>query len=136
MAPPVATGMERVATKDVDMNGVKVKKGTVLYACFPANYTDERFHEQPQKFIPVRWSDPKWKTLETIKKYPALFLPFAIGSRTCIGQHLAMNETKIILSLFLKKYNYELVNKDYQLKFTQGFLREPLEDIKYKLTRK
>lgn len=58
LAPPVATGMERVATKDVELSGVKVKKDTVLYACFPANYTDERYHARPMEFIPDRWVDP------------------------------------------------------------------------------
>ena len=134
LAPPVVTGMERIALHDHDLAGIKIKKGTVLMACHSANHLDPRFHDKPNNYSPDRWLNPSSKTLETIKTYPASFIPFSMGARTCIGQHLAMGETRIIISLFLRKFKYELVDKDYRLRFTQRFLREPLDDIKYKLT--
>ena len=133
LAPPVVTGMERIAKFDHDLAGIKIKKGTVLMACHSANHLDPMLHEDPHTFNPERWMKPS-RTLETIKKYPCSFIPFSVGPRTCIGQNLAMNEVKVIVSMFLKAFDYKLIDADYKLRFTQRFLREPLDEIVYKLT--
>ena len=133
LAPPVVTAIERIALHDHDLAGIKVKKGTILMACHCANHLDDRFFEDAATYNPERWIKPS-KSQESVKAYPSLFVPFSLGARHCIGQNFAMNEAKIILAIFFKKFKYELADKNYQLKFTQRFLREPLEPIVYKLT--
>jgi hypothetical protein len=47
-----------------------------------------------------------------------------------------MAEAAIFFSQFFMQYDYEIIDEaNYQLKFTQRFLREPLEQFSYKLTR-
>lgn len=38
------------------------------------------------------------------------FLGFIAGPRNCIGQHFALLETKIVLSLLVQKYSFIPVN--------------------------
>jgi len=102
-------------------------------ACHCTNHLDPRFHDEPEKYDPERWLKPS-KTQEMIKAQPSLFIPFSMGARHCIGQHFAMNEARVILTIFMKKFRYELLDKDYEVKFTQRFLREPLDPVKYILT--
>lgn len=135
LAPPVVTAIERIALFDHDLAGINVKKGTILMACHAANHLDERFFEDPYTYNPERWISPS-KSQESVKDYPSLFIPFSMGPRKCVGQNFAMNEAKIFLTIFMRKYRYELADKSYQVKFTQRFLREPLDPIVYKLTPK
>jgi len=133
LAPPVVTAIERIALNDHELAGMQIKKGTILMACHCANHLDSRFHDEPERFNPERWLKPS-KTQDTIKQFPSSFIPFSMGARHCIGQNFALNEAKVILTIFMKKFNYELADKDYKLKFTQRFLREPLEAVTYKVT--
>jgi cytochrome P450 len=135
LAPPVVTGMERIALHDHDLAGIKIKKGTVIMCCHSANHLDPLFHDDPETFDPERWLKPS-KSQETLKKYPSTFIPFSMGARNCLGQNLAQNEARIILGFFMKKFEYELADKNYKLRFTQRFLREPLDDIIYKIKAK
>ena len=41
-------------------------------------------------------------------KLPQAYIPFGIGTRVCVGQHLAMIELKVILSLILSKFFFKL----------------------------
>jgi len=133
MTPPAVYGLERVVQTDHCLGGINVKKGTVLTGCFLANNFDHRFHNDPDVFDPQRWMKPS-KTQETINSNPYVFTPFLVGGRNCIGQHLAQNEAKVLFSLFLKKFHFELADKDYKMRLTTRFLYEPLDDLKYRLT--
>jgi len=135
MAPPVVTAVERLALNDHELAGMKIKKGTILSTCHIANYLDERFFENPSTYNPDRWLKPS-KSQDSVTKYPSLFIPFSIGPRRCIGQNFAMNEAKVIMTVFMKKFKFELSNKDYKLRFTHRFLREPLDPVTYDLTPK
>ncbi|CAB4269420.1 unnamed protein product [Prunus armeniaca] len=37
-------------------------------------------------------------------KCPQAYIPFGFGPRICVGQHLAMTEMEVILSLILSKF--------------------------------
>lgn len=41
-------------------------------------------------------------------KMPQAYMPFGVGTRTCAGQHFAMAELKVILSLILSKFSLSL----------------------------
>jgi len=133
LAPPVATAVERVALHDHELAGIKIKKDTTLMACHPANHLDERFFEDPHVYNPERWTKPSLSQ-ESVKAFPSIFIPFSMGPRRCIGQNFAMSEAKVILTILMRKFRYDIADENYSLRFTQRFLREPLEPIVYKLT--
>jgi len=128
-ATPASNLFPRVATQDHQLLDVTIKKGTVMNVEFMAlNFSEQNF-ENPHAFDPYRFI--KKPTLED----PFAFIPFSAGSRNCIGQHLAMIEGRIILSEFLKRYDFSL-RDGYEMKMTIKFLYEPKHELQMNLTRR
>mmetsp|Transcript_10514 Transcript_10514/g.9056 ORF Transcript_10514/g.9056 Transcript_10514/m.9056 type:complete len:140 (-) Transcript_10514:102-521(-) len=132
LAPPVVTSTERVAVTDHEVAGIKIKKGTFMAVCHVANLLDDRFFENAASFDPERWVRD-FTTAKTMKEHPSVYIPFAMGARQCIGQRFAMNEARVVLTAFLRMYDYKLADDDYKIEFTQRFLREPVDPIVYKM---
>ncbi len=63
------------------------------------SFSSEKYWFEPNKFDPSRFEG----------HYPDALLPFGLGPRSCIGQHFAMQEAKIILALTLRRFHFELV---------------------------
>lgn len=133
MATPAPIVFDREALEDHSIGDLKIKKGTYINANFIGNNFDKRYHEEPEKFIPERWTDPNSLTLQSLGSQPMAFTPFSIGGRNCIGQHIAMMEAKIILGMFLKTYSYEMSDPNYKLQMAMTFLYEPATSLMYKL---
>ena len=121
--------LPRIAKQDVVLGGIKVKKGTIVNAYLTANHYRNDVFTDPLTFKPERWIDNgEGNNL----KDPFTYIPFWAGYRGCIGQQLALIETKIFLIEFLKRYDFELI-KNYKLKMVKEFLVTPMEKVKIKL---
>lgn len=90
-----------------------LKKGKVLKdlgwkitPAFSLALTREEFFLNGDHFDYRRWL--KDDSVKINNQF--LYAPFAAGPRSCIGQHMAMFEMKIILSAFLKKYRIHIKN--------------------------
>jgi len=127
---PSAWPFYRVAIQDHTLGGdLKIKKGTwIRVETFGLSHNPKNF-ENPLEFNPARWKD------NSKKIDPFSFVPFSAGPRNCIGQHLAVAETKIIMSEFLERFDYK-VKDGYQLKMRQRFLYEPTDEMIFELTPK
>jgi len=84
-----------------------------------------KYYDDPEKFNPNRWigSDAPTKKLDSF-----VFTPFSAGPRNCLGQHLAMIETKIILIKLLQKFDFKLC-ENYKMKWGFKGLYEPVDPI-------
>jgi len=71
--------------------------------------------------------------MKTVQGDPFSHIPFGAGPRNCIGQYLAMNEARAVLALFVKLFDYELTDKNYDLKMAIRFTYEPAEKLMYKM---
>jgi len=131
-APMIFT---RKAQQDHTLGNLKIKKGTLVTMNMLANNYNPKIHNEPTKFDPDRWLTDS-QTMKSISNNPFLYTPFSTGGRNCIGQHLAMNEARIIFSLFLKKYKAELTDKNYKLEMIFRMLYEAVKDIEFALTTK
>lgn len=89
-----------------------------------ANKHDPKVFPNPHSFIPERWLEEKKQTERDIYS----FLPFSAGKKNCIGQHLAKLETKLIVSMFVKRFDFTLI-EGFDLKMISRFLYEPEQPI-------
>ena len=122
---------ERVARKDHNILGIKIKKGTTVAGGFKALSSHPKYYKNAHEFDPDRFlrKDPE----EKFNTEPFVYLPFSSGRRNCIGQHLAILEAKVALVHLLMRYVMSLPkNYQYQLHIDIGFLI-PMQPLKLKL---
>ena len=119
----------RTALEDHNICDIRVKKGTQVKTHNWANMFDSKIYENPDEFNPSRWIDRK---SEYEKMDPFKFLPFSGGARNCIGQHLAILETKINLILFLLTFEFK-IPEDYDMIWQADFLVEPKNKLIFEL---
>ncbi|KAM3142819.1 hypothetical protein pb186bvf_005203 [Paramecium bursaria] len=115
----------RVAVKDHYVGQIFVKKETRIDVGLMPITTHPKYFENSQEFDIDRWF--KMKSSDA-------YIPFSGGRRNCIGQHLALIETKLILIYLIQNYNITI---DDQTKLVMhfGFAYEPLDDRLVKFER-
>jgi cytochrome P450 len=75
---PITPFTARIATEDVELAGVTVPRGTVLFVCAATANRDPAAFEEPDRF--------------DITREPAPVLTFGFGAHYCIGAYLARAE--------------------------------------------
>ena len=129
MYHPAPVTFDREALEDHKLGDLDVPKGTWVKQDFFAVSHNEKYWDEPFKFKPERFkADAK-------KVDPYAFVPFGGGPRNCIGQHLSIIETKIIISEFLERFHCKLI-EGYELKMAFKFLYEPLNELTFDISPK
>ncbi|TYP79157.1 cytochrome P450 [Paenibacillus methanolicus] len=100
-APTFFTG--RSAIRDVELGPLRVKKGqSVLFSPF-AIHQNPAYFPDPQAFLPERFEN------DLLKRIPQFaYMPFGGGPRGCIGNHFAMLEMVIVLTMIGQRYRIRL----------------------------
>eukprot|EP01041_Mallomonas_annulata_P012731 gene12731-26816_t len=93
----------RMASEDVDIDSVHIPKGATVMLNMQGVHHNPNIWPNPMEYRPDRF-------LEELK--PFTFLPFIEGPRQCLGQNLSLLETKIVLSLLILSFDFEIMNKD------------------------
>jgi len=98
--PPVYL-IGREAIDECVISGFRVKKGTTLLMSQWLIHRDPRFFEQPEKFIPERWTE---EFARTMPKFA--YFPFGGGPRLCIGNTFAMMEMVLVLADIAQRFRF------------------------------
>ncbi|KAK7292080.1 hypothetical protein RIF29_07755 [Crotalaria pallida] len=102
--PPTIATIRRTKT-DVDLGGYKVPRGTELLIPILAVHHDQGiWGNDVNEFNPGRFSEG----VARAAKHPVAFIPFGLGVRTCIGQNLAVLQTKLALAIMLQRFSFRL----------------------------
>lgn len=102
--PPTIATIRRAKT-DVDLGGYKIPRGTELLIPILAVHHDIAiWGNDVNEFNPGRFSEG----VARAAKHPVAFIPFGLGVRTCIGQNLAVLQTKLALAIILQRLSFRL----------------------------
>lgn len=97
--PGQATGSPRETTREENVLGFRIPKGTTVFPSTAPAQLDKRVWQNAKEFIPERWLD--------IKTTEAAYYPFSAGSRVCIGKHFALQEMHLTLVSLLRRFRFE-----------------------------
>lgn len=101
--PPVHV-MARKTTKNIKLgksNLLDIPADTQFFIpVADVHHDTEIWGEDANEFNPERFDGRG--------KHMASFIPFGIGPRFCVGQNLAMHESKLVLAMILKEFSFSI----------------------------
>lgn len=102
--PPVAY-VVREALQDINFRGLNIPEGVNIQVPIPVLHQNhDLWGLDAHQFKPERFSNGTSGAC----KIPHAYMPFGMGTRICAGQHFAMAELKVILSLILSNFRWSL----------------------------
>lgn len=106
--PPV-WALGRTAREEVEMAGAKLPAGaTVLMSPYQLHHAPDLWDE-PEAFRPERFR-------EGVPRHDGRYMPFGLGQRICIGEHLAMMEMCAVFGLLVSRPGRLQVEGDLPLR--------------------
>ncbi|XP_052737995.1 cytochrome P450 CYP12A2 [Bicyclus anynana] len=122
---PVVPGNLRVATKEYNIFGYKILKGTHVIFMHQALSNMEKHFPEPEKYIPERWITEKTDALFHRNAHPFAWNPFGFGMRMCIGRRIAELEIETFLAKVIENFEVEwfgppLQTRPSSLNYTVG----------------
>jgi cytochrome P450 len=110
---PPAYVIPRVANRDTELGGYTMPQGTDAIIWIYHVHHHPRYWPDPSRFDPDRFAPERKASL-----VDGAYLPFGLGTRTCIGKHFALMEAKLVLACTLR-----------QLSFRAGTLKPVARDL-------
>jgi len=99
---PSAPSRGRELAVDDTIGGIKVKKGTMIaWSSYVIQHLPQ-YWKNVEDFDPDRFSD-------TSSHHPFAYIPFGAGPRKCIGEHMAMGEVLVVISMLIQQYTFKIV---------------------------
>jgi cytochrome P450 len=105
--PPTYALGRRVAA-DTELGGYAVPAGVLVLVVPWATHRDARFWPDPERFDPMRFVGEH-------ERPPFAYVPFSGGGRACIGRHLALLESTILVRALLRNYRLESLDATLRL---------------------
>jgi cytochrome P450 len=101
---PPAWVMGRESVGECEVGGYRMPAGTTALMSQWVVHRDPRYHHDPQRFDPDRW------TAEYEEGLPRFaYFPFGGGPRQCIGAGFAMTEARLVLAAVAQRFRMKLV---------------------------
>ncbi|TPX18354.1 uncharacterized protein E0L32_011729 [Thyridium curvatum] len=114
--PPVPSGVQRMTGPEgLQIGDTFVPGNTIVQIPSYTMFRDERCFEQPDDFIPERWTTKKEMT-----KDASVFVPFSMGRYSCIGKQLGLIEIRYVTAHLIHKYNLSFAKDQAPRKFVEG----------------
>jgi cytochrome P450 len=127
--PPLVT-TPRMFNKDIELNGFQIPAGTRTGINIYSTHRDEQYWNNPNEFDPLRFERKE------DKKHPYQFIPFGGGVHKCIGMHLSMMESKLLLAEIFKNFRVQRVDPDAEVEFSAVPIWHPKTEFKLKFNRR
>lgn len=121
---PPAYAVGREAIEETEIGGYRVPKGTQLFAFQWVTHRDARYFDEPDAFMPERWTT---EGAEQLPKYA--YFPFGGGPRQCIGNYFAMMEIVLLLATIGQRFRFSL-DPDHTVEVLPVLSLRPKDGIK------
>jgi cytochrome P450 len=102
LRPPVGIMMRRIS-KDTELDGYSLKQGRLAMFNIYNIHHHPDFWQKPERFDPERFLNGE--------NHRFSFMPFGTGERVCIGNHFALLESQLLLSMIVQHFDLQLLNK-------------------------
>ena len=99
---PVPT-LTRVAKKELDLDGLSVTAGSLIFIPIFAIHRHRKLWEDPDRFDPERFASGRETAYSRYQ-----YLPFGAGPRICVGAAFAMIESIVMLAAFVRAARFEV----------------------------
>lgn len=100
---PAAWIGPRRSVKPFEFEGMPVPGETYVDYCSWASHHLPHVFPEPERFLPERFTPERKAALPK-----GAYIPFGGGSRTCIGMRFGQLETRVIATLLLQRFAFEL----------------------------
>ena len=105
---PPAPLVSREALEDLKFGDIHVPKGFNVWTLLASLHQDpDIWGPDAKEFNPERFANG----VSGACKLPHVYMPFGVGSRTCLGQNFALVELKIIVALIVSNFSFSLSPK-------------------------
>jgi len=101
---PPAYIMARIAPEGHRIGGYDIRPGASVVMSQWIMHRDARYFDQPERFVPERWSE---KFERRLPKFA--YFPFGGGPRLCIGSSFALMEAALLLATIAQKVRLRVV---------------------------
>ncbi|KAK7294917.1 hypothetical protein RJT34_17816 [Clitoria ternatea] len=102
-APTVTVAREILS--DMKLGEHLLPKGINTWLFLPVLHRDpDNWGPDSREFKPERFANGLFAAC----KYPQVYAPFGFGTRTCLGQHFAIVELKIVICLLFSKFSFSI----------------------------
>ncbi|GAC1396022.1 MAG: cytochrome P450 [Pyrinomonadaceae bacterium] len=101
---PPAWTIGRRALRDVTIGGYSIPKDSIVLMSQYVMHRDARFYDEPEKFIPERWTPD-----ERARRPQFAYFPFGGGARRCIGENFAWMEGVLLIATMARNWRMRLV---------------------------
>jgi cytochrome P450 len=99
---PPAGLMSRKLIQDTELDGCQLKAGhLVLFNIYNLHHHAD-FWQEPEQFDPERFMATESRRFA--------YMPFGTGERICIGNHFALLESQLLLSMIMQQFELQLVS--------------------------
>jgi cytochrome P450 len=114
-------GLFRAATRDTEVGGVAIPKGSTLWVMFGSANHDDDFYDSPEAFEPDRAD-------------AAPHLAFGKGPHYCLGAALARMEARVALEALADKIDTISIPPDFDLTYAPSYVLRGLESLEVEFT--
>jgi cytochrome P450 len=109
LCPPGAAN-GRLLTQDVEVDGYRVKAGSMVTVGVYALQRDPRLWDRATEFDPDRFRPEVAKSIDRWQ-----YLPFGAGPRTCVGDHFAMLELALALATIVRTVEIRSADEEFPM---------------------
>jgi cytochrome P450 len=89
-----------------------------------AHYNTDVFGPDATTFRPERWLEA---SPEQLKRMDAYYMPFGLGSRTCLGRHISELEMAKLIPRLVRGFEFELVKKGGEWETENYWFVKPMD---------